>query len=57
VRRGLSAFNAYDDDGRTTAVLLHPQHACEMLLKAALVQARVKVFDKKTATSFSSASA
>ena len=50
-RRGLSAFNSYDEDGRSTAVLLHLQHACEMLLKAMLVQKRVEVFDKKSGTS------
>ena len=50
LRRGLSAFNSYEDDGRTTAVLLHLQHACEMLLKAALVQKKVPVFDKQNAT-------
>lgn len=51
LRRGLSAFNSYEEDGRATAVLLHLQHACEMILKAALVQKRVPVFDKKTKTS------
>ena len=51
LRRGLSAFNSYDEDGRSTAVLLHLQHACEMLLKAMLVQKRVEVFDKKSGTS------
>jgi hypothetical protein len=45
LRRGLVAFNGYDDDGRVTTVLLHFQHACEMLLKAALVQQRVHIFD------------
>lgn len=38
LKRGLSAFNSCDDDGRVTAVLLHLQHASEMLLKAALSQ-------------------
>ncbi|WP_041787332.1 hypothetical protein [Rhodomicrobium vannielii] len=52
LRRGLSAFNSYEEDGRTTTVLLHLQHACEMLLKAALVQKQVKIFDKQTSTSF-----
>jgi hypothetical protein len=33
------AFNSPRDDGRVTKVLLHLQHAFEMLLKAALVQA------------------
>jgi hypothetical protein len=51
LRRGLSAFNSYEEDGRTTVVLLHLQHACEMLVKAAIVQKRVPIFDKKSATS------
>lgn len=48
----MSAFNSFDDDGRVTTVLLHLQHACEMLMKAVLVQNKVSVFDKTTATSF-----
>jgi hypothetical protein len=51
LRSGLAAFNSFQEDGRTTSVLLHLQHACEMLLKAALVQKRVSIFDKKSATS------
>lgn len=51
LRRGLAAFNSFDEDGRTTTVLLHLQHCCEMLLKASLVQKRVPIFDKKNATS------
>lgn len=47
LRRGLTAFNSFDEDGRVTAVLLHLQHACEMLLKAMLVQKRISVFDKE----------
>ena len=46
LRRGLTSFNSFDDDGRITTVLLHLQHACEMLLKAMLVQKRINVFDK-----------
>jgi hypothetical protein len=42
----MTAFNSYDEDGRLTTVLLHLQHACEMLLKGALVQKRVGIFDK-----------
>jgi hypothetical protein len=38
LRRTVTAFNACDDDGRTTCVLLHRQHAVEMLLKSILVQ-------------------
>ncbi len=50
----MTAFNSCDDDGRTTSVLLHMQHAAEMLLKAILVQKGVKVFDptKQTTIGF-----
>lgn len=51
MRAGMSAFNSFDDDGRVTAVLLHLQHACEMLLKAVLSQKKVPVFDKNTGKS------
>jgi len=47
LRRATAAFNSYDDDGRVTTVLLHLQHSFEMLLKAALVQRRVRVFDSR----------
>lgn len=47
LRRAAGAFNDFDDVGRTSTVLLHLQHAFEMLLKAALVQQGVKVFDKR----------
>lgn len=47
LRRATAAFNSYEDDGRVTTVLLHLQHAFEMLLKAALVQRRVRVFDPR----------
>jgi hypothetical protein len=47
----MEAFNLSRDDGRATRVLLHLQHAFEMLLKAALVQAGVSVFDRKTGRS------
>lgn len=46
-RRSAEAFNSFDNVGRATSVLLHCQHAFEMLLKAALVQNGVKVFDKR----------
>src|SRR5205085_1469632 len=36
MRRMVRAFNELDDDGRQTTVMLHLQHAFEMLLKAAL---------------------
>jgi len=51
MRSAMTAFNSPDDDGRVTRVLLHLQHAFEMLLKAALVQDRMQVFDKKTGRS------
>ncbi|MGY6704636.1 hypothetical protein [Roseinatronobacter sp.] len=43
----MATFNSYEEEGRITSVLIHLQHACEMLLKAVLVQNRVSVFDKK----------
>jgi hypothetical protein len=51
LRTAMTAFNSYDDDGRVTMVLMHLQHACEMLLKAVLVQHKTKVFDKGTGRS------
>lgn len=42
-----TAFNSPVDEGRVTLVLLTLQHSFEMLLKAALVQNGVSVFDKK----------
>ncbi|HET6183343.1 MAG TPA: hypothetical protein VFA03_07085 [Acetobacteraceae bacterium] len=50
LRRAVTAFNGCDEDGRVTTVLLHLQHASEMLLKAVLVQRGVRVIDpvKKT---------
>lgn len=51
LRIAMMTFNSYDDDGRIRTVLLHLQHASEMLLKAALVQAKVKVFDKESGQS------
>jgi hypothetical protein len=47
LRRCARAFNDFDDDGRVSTVLLHLQHAFEMLLKAALVDKNVPVFDKR----------
>lgn len=47
LRTGVTAFNALDDDGRVTTVLIHLQHCFEMLLKAALLATGDKnVFDK-----------
>lgn len=48
----VEAFNSPHDPGRHTRVLLHLQHAFEMLLKAALVQSRDKrVIDPVTGRS------
>lgn len=49
---GMTAFNSPVEAGRVTQVLLSLQHSFEMLLKAALVQRGVSVFDKKTGRSF-----
>jgi hypothetical protein len=51
MRTAMTAFNSPHEDGRVTCVLLHLQHAFEMLLKAALSQGRAKVFDKKSGRS------
>lgn len=50
-RRVVIAFNGLDDDGRQTAVVCDLQHAFEMLLKAALLEKGVKLFDKTTGRS------
>lgn len=48
----VEAFNSPNNQGRVTRVLLHLQHAFEMLLKAALVHTGEKnVFDRKTGRS------
>lgn len=48
LRTGVVAFNGLEEDARVTRVLLHLQHAFEMLLKAALLAAGDQaVFDKK----------
>jgi hypothetical protein len=52
LRRGVTAFNSFDDEGRQTAVMLALQHAFEMVLKAALRERGVEVFDKKSGKSF-----
>jgi hypothetical protein len=46
LRRCARTFNDFDDEGRATTVLLHLQHAFEMLLKAGLVERKVRVLDK-----------
>lgn len=51
MRTAMTAFNSPHDDGRPTVVLLHLQHAFEMLLKAALFQKGAKVFDQRTGRS------
>jgi hypothetical protein len=50
-RRAIGAFNAMDDDGRQTTVLLHLQHAAEMLLKAGLAERRVEIVDRRSGRS------
>ncbi len=47
----VEAFNSPHDLGRISRVLLHLQHAFEMLLKAALVQSGTRVFDPSTGRS------
>lgn len=47
----MTAFNSFQEEGRICTTLLHLQHACEMLLKSALVQKRISVFDKETGMS------
>ncbi|MND25997.1 hypothetical protein D3C80_164350 [compost metagenome] len=51
LRTAMMGFNSYDETGRITTVLMHAQHACEMLLKAVLVQGKAKVFDKDSGRS------
>ena len=43
---GLEAFNGFSSDGRQTTILLHFQHAVEMLVKASLVQKKINILDK-----------
>jgi hypothetical protein len=38
MRTAMTAFNSPHDDGRPTVLLLHLEHAFEMLLRAALLQ-------------------
>lgn len=51
LRRACGAFNSLEDEGRHTTVLLHLQHAFEMLLKAALHQRGVPVMDPNSGRS------
>src|SRR4051795_5328266 len=51
LRRAVKAFNDLDDEGRQTAVMLNMQHAFEMLLKAALADKKIRVFDKRSGRS------
>lgn len=53
LRASMAAFNGYDESGRVTMVLMLSQHACEMLLKAVLVQGKGRVFDKDTGRAIS----
>lgn len=52
MRRAAEAFNGFETEGRATVVLLHTQHAFEMLLKAGLVQRGVRVFDPRSGRSY-----
>lgn len=47
----MEAFNSADDTGRATRVLLHLQHAFEMLLKGILAHRRVSVFNATSGVS------
>lgn len=51
LRTSVGAFNGLSDEGRATTVLLHLQHAFEMLLKASLNQKQIVLFDSKTGRS------
>jgi HEPN domain-containing protein len=51
LRRAAQAFNSLEDSGRVTTVLLHSQHAFEMLLKATLVERGQRVFDPQSGRS------
>ncbi len=51
LRIAMSTFNSFDEEGRVCSVLLHLQHACEMLLKAVLVQNKIKVFEENSGKS------
>jgi hypothetical protein len=53
LRRSVREFNSFDDEGRSTSVLRDLHHSLEMLLKAALVQRGVAVFDVRTGQSLS----
>ena len=54
LRTGVAAFNGLDDDARSITVLLHLQHAFEMLLKAILEAKKDPgLFDKRTQKSIS----
>src|SRR5689334_13553636 len=48
LKRGLTCFNSFEEEGRVTSVLLHLQHASEMLLKSLLVQNKVDILNAKT---------
>jgi hypothetical protein len=45
MRIAMGTFNSFQEEGRVCSVLIHLQHACEMMLKAVLVQNREKIFD------------
>lgn len=51
LRQMVTSFNGINDDGRQSAIVRDLQHAFEMLLKAALREKNVRVFDKKSGRS------
>ena len=44
LHRAVNSFDGLDDDGSLTSVLLHAQHAAEMLIKSALQEKNLKIF-------------
>ncbi len=51
LRRAATAFNSLQDAGRHTTVLIHLQHAFEMLIKASLHEGHVAIVDSNTGQS------
>jgi hypothetical protein len=51
LRHAATSFNSFENQGRVTTTVLHFQHAFEMLLKAALANRRVRLFDPRSGKS------
>lgn len=51
LRQAATSFNSFENQGRVTTTLLHFQHAFEMLLKAALANRGVRLFDARSGRS------